>query len=275
LKSILPIWVTMKFTTALSFALSGILFLTITRFLNNKHEFSRSLIILPAITIIFFMMFTLFSNLLNFESSIVAIFTLDDAGTHSLNKGIPSFGTMLNFLLIGVSGLLFMLNPALISKLLRPLGSIITVIGVIAITGYMISQPVLYYQIEFFSGAMAFHTAILFVVCGTGILVYSFEKTNISIQSLTKQEYVWLGYFTIGISIFVFLLHISKHTSLQYHDFFNELQFLFLFISILSIIIIFQRIIFTHNNLDNTIKQSVAVIEKQLKELRIVETKKK
>jgi len=100
LKSLSPTWVTMKFTTALSFTLSGILFLVITNFLDKKSEFLRSLIILPAIPIIFFMGFAIAENLLDFESPVAKLFVSEDTGIHSLKKGLPSLGTMINFLLI-------------------------------------------------------------------------------------------------------------------------------------------------------------------------------
>jgi len=136
------------------------------------------------------------------------------------------------------------------------------------IIGYLISQPVMYYEIESISGAMAFHTAILFTLSGVVILSYSFVKSYVPFQTLTKHEYVWLASITITPGISVFLLKILESLSTTYQDFFGEMMYLASILVIISVIMIFQRIIHTHNNLDSTIQKRTKVIEKQYEELQ-------
>jgi hypothetical protein len=40
----------------------------------------------------------------------------------------------------------------------------------LAVAGYIINAPVLYYYVEGLNSALAFHTAGLFVLLGTGLL---------------------------------------------------------------------------------------------------------
>jgi len=191
-----------------------------------------------------------------------------------LKKGLPSLGTMINFLLIGTSGLFFTVNLKSISKLLRITGLIVTIIGAIGIIGYLISQPVMYYEVESISGAMAFHTAILFALSGVAILSYSFVKSYVPFQTLTKQEYIWLAGITITPGIFVFLLRMLESLSTTYRDFFGEMMYLASILVIISVIMIFQRIIHTHNNLDNTIQKRTKLIQYQIEELKEIDIAK-
>jgi len=191
-----------------------------------------------------------------------------------LKKGLPSLGTMINFLLIGTSGLFFTVNLKSISKLLRITGLIVTIIGAIGIIGYLISQPVMYYEVESISGAMAFHTAILFALSGVAILSYSFVKSYVPFQTLTKQEYIWLAGITITPGIFVFLLRMLESLSTTYRDFFGEMMYLASILVIISVIMIFQRIIHTHNNLDNTIQKRTELIQNQIEELKEIDRAK-
>ena len=215
--------------------------------------------------------FAIAENLLDFESPVAKLFVSEDTGVHSLKKGLPSLGTMINFLLIGTSGLFFTVNLKSISKLLRITGLIVTIIGAIGIIGYLISQPVMYYEVESISGAMAFHTAILFALSGVAILCYSFVKSYVPFQTLTKQEYIWLAGITITPGIFIFLLKMLESLSTTYRDFFGEMMYLASILVIISVIMIFQRIIHTHNNLDNTIQKRTELIQNQIEELKEID----
>jgi nitric oxide reductase large subunit len=50
------------------------------------------------------------------------------------------------------------------------IGLIVGVIGALAVVGYIINAPLFYYFIAGVNSAMAFHTAILFVLLGMGLL---------------------------------------------------------------------------------------------------------
>jgi nitric oxide reductase large subunit len=77
---------------------------------------------------------------------------------------------MLNFILITSAGVLTMLNPKKLQSKLRIIGLIVGTIGSVAVVGYIVNAPLLYYFIEGMNSAIALHTATLFVLLGVGLL---------------------------------------------------------------------------------------------------------
>ena len=77
---------------------------------------------------------------------------------------------MFNFLLIAAAGILIILNPEKSRVKLKIIGLFIAAVGVIAILGYCINTPLLYYYVEGVNSAIALHTAFLFVLLGIGLL---------------------------------------------------------------------------------------------------------
>ena len=63
-----------------------------------------------------------------------------------------------------------MLNPDKLQSKLKIIGLIVGSIGAVAVVGYIINAPLLYYYIEGVNSAMACHTAVLFVLLGMGLL---------------------------------------------------------------------------------------------------------
>jgi nitric oxide reductase large subunit len=76
---------------------------------------------------------------------------------------------MLNFILVASSGILTILNLEKLKSKLRIIGLAVGSIGAIAVVGYILNAPLFYYFIEGINSAMAFHTAILFVLLGAGL----------------------------------------------------------------------------------------------------------
>ncbi len=169
LKSILPIWVTMKFSTALSFFLSGITLFFITRSVEKATTYA-SVILAGAMSVIFLLMATLLiSNITGTSTGFEDLFVEESEGAVKTTvPGRPSVGTMINFILVAVSGYITLFDPQQLKLKLSIIGRIIAVIGGIALIGYFINTPILYYTIEGWSTAMAIHTAILFVILGVG-----------------------------------------------------------------------------------------------------------
>lgn len=169
LKSILPIWVSMKFTTALSFSLSGIILYLIQSMLNGNQEIPSLILPVPVLLIFLLMGTLLISNLLGMRTGIEDLFVQDSAdAVKTTVPGRPSLGTLVNFNLIAVAGLMVIYQANRI-VILHWLGWVILGIGGIAILGYLLNTPVLYYFIGGWSTAMAFHTALLFVLVGVGM----------------------------------------------------------------------------------------------------------
>ncbi len=71
---------------------------------------------------------------------------------------------------IGAAGILTILNPDKSRPRLKIVGLIVAAIGALAIVGYMIDAPILYYYIEGVNSAIACHTAVLFVLIGIGLI---------------------------------------------------------------------------------------------------------
>jgi hypothetical protein len=180
LKSILPVWVTMKFSTALCFSLSGITMCFIAS--SQEKGLGIAQVVLPITTlgILLFMATLLISVFIGVRTGVEDLFVREVVGTvKTTTPGRPSVGTMINFILVATAGILTMLNITRLKVKLLAIGGIVAVIGGVAIIGYIFSVPVFYYTIEGFSTAMAFHTAILFVLLGTGLILLK-GKDNVN-----------------------------------------------------------------------------------------------
>ena len=177
LKSILPIWVSMKFSTALSFFLSGIMLCSIARF--QKKDGDLAVIILPITsTIILLLMMTLLaSTVIGVNVGVEEIFVKESmTAVRSVAPGRPSVATMINFILMAIAGFLTSFDFKGFSKNLTTIGATVGLIGAVAVLGYILNQPLLYFMVPGKSSAMACHTAILFVIWGLGLILIARDK---------------------------------------------------------------------------------------------------
>jgi len=201
LKSIFPTWVTMKFSTAVSFLMSGIVLMLMNEYRNNNSEFSRIFLFAPLIIILFFMATLLITTLMGTTTGVSSLFVTEDPNAiGSVKAGTPSVGTMINFILIigvGFASLL-VTKKFKIGALIA--GGIIFLLGVIALLGYAIEEPALYYQVAGYSGAMAIHTAIAFCVIGIGMIL--FVKPPIKEKEVLKKKFA----LPISIKLVFFFL---------------------------------------------------------------------
>ena len=171
LKHIVSGWPTMKFTTALSFFLSGIILFCTYYALNTKTNTCEILLAAPTFLLLLIMATPLASMFVGVNIGIEDIFMKDQ---RLLMHGIParpSIGTMLNFLVIAIAGILTMLDLLKIDKVLQVLGVIIIAISSSSIFGYVIGIEQFYYVIEGYSSGMAIHTSINFILLGIGFLL--------------------------------------------------------------------------------------------------------
>lgn len=169
LKSIMPQWATMKFTTALSFGFSGIILLAGSAHLVRRSYGAEWILAVSSFVVLLLMSSLIVSVLLGIKTGIEDLF-VREVGDAVLTTvpGRPSLGTMLAFILIGLFGAFAAFN-ALKEWAVRVCGGLVTFLGVVSLVGYAIDAPVLYYAVEDVSTAMAFHTALLFVFLGIGI----------------------------------------------------------------------------------------------------------
>jgi hypothetical protein len=171
LKSISPAWVSMKFDTAITFLLSGITLYFIIRAIEGEVDQAQVALSITTLIIILLMGILFFSAFLGIHTGAESLFIQEAAGAvKTITPGRPSLPTMLNFVLIALAGILTMLNLEKVQLRLKIIGHIVGTIGALAIVGYIINAPLLYYFIEGRNSAMACHTAILFVLTGIGLL---------------------------------------------------------------------------------------------------------
>lgn len=172
LKSILPNWVTMKFSTALCFVMSGISLFFIAGSLEKNSAAADIVLPVTSLIISLFMANLLFSVFTGVSIGIEDMFVKETGkAIKTTVPGRPSVGTMVAFLLISASGILTLLKSSLINGFLAGIGWMVSALGAVAISGYLIKMPVLYFTVTGWSTAMALHTAILFFLLGIGLIL--------------------------------------------------------------------------------------------------------
>jgi len=185
LKSILPTFVTMKFSTAISFVFSGVILYFISSMKEGRVGMSHIALPVAGLLIMLFMATIMVSVLFDINTGMEKLFMKEMEGAVKTTvTGRPSIPTILNFILI-VASCVFALSDLKLKKLLLGIGSTVTAIGGVSIVGYVIDLPVLYYSVEDVSTAMALHTSILFVVLGVGmILLGTIQESQKEIKSI-------------------------------------------------------------------------------------------
>jgi hypothetical protein len=171
LKSIVPSLISMKFDSAIAFVLSGITLYFITRAREGEFDKAQVVLSITSLIIILLMGLLLFSSALRIHTGIEDLFVTERAGgVKTVVPGRPSVPAMFNFILIAAAGILTILNPHNLKIKLKIIGVVVWAIGATAIVGYIFNSPHLYYYIEGINSAIAFHTAVLCVLLGIGLL---------------------------------------------------------------------------------------------------------
>ncbi len=187
LKQISPTWVSMKLSTALSFLSSGFILYLMNDVRKRNSELARLLLPSPTLFVLFFMGILLVSSLIDVRTGIEDLFVREGEAVKSVTPGRPSIGTMISFILIVIASLTSLRNVATLNKQLSVVGLTVAVIGALAIVGYIVNLPALYYSVEGWSTAMALHTAIMFVLLGTGI---TFLARNTSVEETSHVKHI-------------------------------------------------------------------------------------
>jgi hypothetical protein len=171
LKSISPAWISMKFDTAVAFVLSGISLYFIARALEGEFDRAQVVLSITSLIIILLMGTMFFSAIFKIRTGAEDLFVKEAAGTaKTVTPGRPSLATMFNFILIASAGILTTLNPSNLRSKLKIIGVTVGLIGTLAVVGYCLNAPHLYYYIEGVNSAIACHTAALFIVLGIGFV---------------------------------------------------------------------------------------------------------
>jgi glucan phosphoethanolaminetransferase (alkaline phosphatase superfamily) len=171
LKSISPQWISMKVSTAFCFVLSGISLYFIAEAARGEFDVAQVVLSITSMVLALFMGILLFSFFFRIHTGAEQLFIQElDAAVKTVTPGMPSFPTMLNFILMAVAGVLTILDARHLRKCLKVIGLAVAAIGACAVMGYLTNAPILYYSVAGLNSAMAFHTAVLFVLWGGGLL---------------------------------------------------------------------------------------------------------
>jgi hypothetical protein len=174
LKSLSPFWVSMKFDTAVAFFLSGIGLYFMARAMAGEFDLSQIALSITSL-ILMLLMGTLFlSAIFGIHTGVEELFIKEmPGGAKTPVPGQPSLLTMLAFMLVATAGMLTITNLPRLKKKLKLIGVIVGFIGALAVLGYIVNIPLLYYFVAGVNTAMACNTAILFILLGTGLACLS------------------------------------------------------------------------------------------------------
>jgi len=174
--NILPQRIGMKFTSALSFLLSGLLLLSIASANEKKSTSSGTLHQVTSMGIMLIVIVMLISSLEGSKTGIEHWFVGDAAYAIKGDvAGSISFGTMLAFVVISLVGILTMINPPKASLLLLA-GIVESTVGGFSFVGRLLNIPILYFGIEGVTAGIILPAAILITLLGTGLLVLGTTK---------------------------------------------------------------------------------------------------
>lgn len=211
--------VSMKFATAISIVFSGVTLYSIT----NMQKSRISQISLPAsgIVITLLFMMSIASYYTKISADIANIFLPEDQIVRSAVLGAPSLAAMASFILIIFVTILALYDLSKFRKTLRVFGVVIILINSVGILGHIINSPTLYYSIEGYTVGMAVHTAISFVLFGTGLMIVpiSKKKTTLFTSIKTMTGSLFLLFSAIPIIFIVLFSYSTIRNSITLQDF--------------------------------------------------------
>lgn len=175
LKRLLSFGVDMKFLTALLFLLSAIGLYFISNAMRGERNIFQT-VLPPIVLSILTITVTLFvSRLLSTPTGIEQIFIPQpnpiDLTIDTSTQGWPSFSTLVCFILFGFAGVASLFVSRLGRTVVLFAGIGIFFVGFVAIIGYVFQLHQLYYDFSGSAVPMAFNTALLFVLLGSGLFV--------------------------------------------------------------------------------------------------------
>lgn len=177
LRSVLPSMVTMKFTTAVSFFLSGIALFFVAESVRGRATVAQ--VVLPAATlIIMLIMATLLASVLfGVRTGIENLFIEEEAAALKTTvPGRPSIVTMADFIVVSIAAIAALFRARRQKKVFFIAGIFLLATGSLALMGYALGAEYLYYSWPGVSTGMALPTAVLFMFLGAGHIILSGVK---------------------------------------------------------------------------------------------------
>jgi len=187
LTRILPDKINMKFPTALMFFFSSIGLYFIFRMVKDNYEIST--VVLPGVALLLFLVMGVIflANLTNTETGLLAnltgmqtgienLFVVKGTSIYASGSGNPSFITIINFILFGLTCINSLFSSPNRQKIFKYIGWFIMITSLISIMGYLFSIPALYFEIYNLT-PIALNTAIAFSLLGCGLVIIGKIKT--------------------------------------------------------------------------------------------------
>jgi len=162
--------INMKFPTAFLFLVSAVGLYFIGKEKYEDNEWAH--LILPGISLfIFLISFALLgAGIFNATTGIEFLYVETGASPLDFGSGWPSFPTLINFILFGIVSLFALFFDTGFAKV-QFFGYVISLVGLLAILGYLLRVPALYYQFNATAIPMASNTSLLFVLLGIGLVL--------------------------------------------------------------------------------------------------------
>lgn len=171
LASWIPGAITMKFTTALSFVLSGIILYCIGRELRADNAVNNIVLTAASFILALVMGTFLLSPMFGIHTGVEDIFVKDlTPAVHASIPGRPSVPTTVAFVLVAAAGFFWTARARKRFVIMRACGVVVAAIGGVALVGYFADVPMLYYAVVGVSNPIAVSSAALFVLLGVGLV---------------------------------------------------------------------------------------------------------
>ncbi|MCL5733945.1 MAG: hypothetical protein M1334_04870 [Patescibacteria group bacterium] len=171
----------MRFTSALSFIMVGLIYFSVYEIIHADHKnIDFALLILPAaaLSIILFVTFYVAEKIFGIPVDAENIFIGKSASLVRM-----SAVTAFSFFIIALVGLAAMFKIKWIRIVILIGGVIVGLSGLLAILGYALNIKMLYFDIDILgiSGAMSLASAIIFLITGIGfsLMGICFDFNNI------------------------------------------------------------------------------------------------
>ena len=169
LKSIFSNFVTMKFITTICFVLSGVALYFTARVVEDGGGWDDLILLFVNFLMALLMASLLISLFFGIKTGLEDLFVKEPAGAvKTFVPGRPSLASAINFIMIAVMGSLSLFRRERSLKIIHILGVIVAVSGGVAVVGYLIDVPALYYHFGRISTAIALNSALTFTLLGAG-----------------------------------------------------------------------------------------------------------
>lgn len=212
----------MTFTTSVCLVFSGVAVYFMSRVLEGKTSLSEIILSASGLVIFLLMGTNFVSHFSGVYTGMEVLFVKEHGVPLKTPMGTPSLPTTIGFIFVVLSGILFMSDSAKLKKLVGWCGLPVMGVGLLAIIGHALNNSTLYYAIKDQTTGMAFHTAVLFVLLGAGIILIS-KTRRIEKQKAITLRTKLVSLFLISsiiplIFVGVMMYNFGKNFTLEEHS---------------------------------------------------------